>query len=70
VLHHDVAEQSELRRGRTSRKATWGKPASVLAGDFPYSRSLQLMVELPRTDVPRLAPETASRSPAEYAKQA
>lgn len=46
LLHDDVVDGSELRRGRDTANALWGNEASVLTGDFLYSRSFQLMVEL------------------------
>ena len=46
LLHDDVVDQSDLRRGRKTANAVWGNAPSVLVGDFLYSRSFQLMVEL------------------------
>lgn len=46
LLHDDVVDESELRRGQQSAHAVWGNAASVLVGDFLYSRSFQLMVGL------------------------
>ena len=48
LLHDDVVDKSALRRGRVSANALWGNPASVLVGDFLYSRGFQLMVQLDR----------------------
>jgi len=45
LLHDDVVDNSALRRGRKTAHMIWGNPASVLVGDFLYSRSFQLMVE-------------------------
>ena len=45
LLHDDVVDNSALRRGRKAAHLIWGNPASVLVGDFLYSRSFQLMVE-------------------------
>ena len=45
LLHDDVVDNSALRRGRKAAHMIWGNPASVLVGDFLYSRSFQLMVE-------------------------
>jgi octaprenyl-diphosphate synthase len=46
LLHDDVVDDSELRRGRATANALFGNPASVLVGDFLYSRAFQMMVEL------------------------
>ena len=44
LLHDDVVDESCLRRGRKTANAIWGSQASVLVGDFLYSRSFQMMV--------------------------
>ncbi|MCL4699855.1 MAG: polyprenyl synthetase family protein [Burkholderiaceae bacterium] len=45
LLHDDVVDESELRRGRDTANAAFGNAASVLVGDFLYSRAFQMMVE-------------------------
>jgi octaprenyl-diphosphate synthase len=45
LLHDDVVDESELRRGRQTANAAFGNAASVLVGDFLYSRAFQMMVE-------------------------
>lgn len=45
LLHDDVVDASTLRRGRATANETFGNPASVLVGDFLYSRAFQMMVE-------------------------
>ncbi|GAB4401889.1 MAG: polyprenyl synthetase family protein [Rhodoferax sp.] len=45
LLHDDVVDESVLRRGRPTANETFGNPASVLVGDFLYSRAFQMMVE-------------------------
>jgi octaprenyl-diphosphate synthase len=45
LLHDDVVDGSALRRGRRTANNIWGNPASVLVGDFLFSRSFELMVE-------------------------
>ena len=46
LLHDDVVDSSELRRGRATANAIFGNAATVLVGDFLYSRAFQMMVEL------------------------
>ena len=45
LLHDDVVDESTLRRGRPTANENFGNPASVLVGDFLYSRAFQMMVE-------------------------
>ncbi|HEY0627468.1 MAG TPA: polyprenyl synthetase family protein [Allosphingosinicella sp.] len=45
LLHDDVVDGSGLRRGKQTANIIWGNPASVLVGDFLFSRSFELMVE-------------------------
>jgi octaprenyl-diphosphate synthase len=45
LLHDDVVDESKLRRGRATANEAFGNPASVLVGDFLYSRAFQMMVE-------------------------
>src|SRR5690625_319723 len=51
LLHDDVVDESARRRGQVAAHEVWGNAASVLVGDFLYSRSFQLMVELDRMPV-------------------
>lgn len=46
LLHDDVVDASMLRRGQATANQRWGNEASVLVGDFLYSRSFQMMVEI------------------------
>lgn len=46
LLHDDVVDASELRRGQSTANAVWGNEASVLVGDFLYSRAFEMMVEV------------------------
>jgi octaprenyl-diphosphate synthase len=51
LLHDDVVDDSDLRRGQATANAQFGNAASVLVGDFLYSRAFQMMVELKNTRV-------------------
>ncbi|WP_454831921.1 polyprenyl synthetase family protein [Pseudoxanthomonas wuyuanensis] len=61
LLHDDVVDESDLRRGRSTANALWGNAPSVLVGDFLYSRSFQLMVELDRMEVMQVLADTTNR---------
>ncbi|WP_298931282.1 polyprenyl synthetase family protein [uncultured Ramlibacter sp.] len=45
LLHDDVVDESTLRRGRATANESFGNPASVLVGDFLYSRAFQMMLD-------------------------
>jgi octaprenyl-diphosphate synthase len=60
LLHDDVVDESGLRRGRQTANALWGNAASVLVGDFLYSRSFQLMVELDDMRIMRILADTTN----------
>lgn len=51
LLHDDVVDESDLRRGKQSANAVWGNAASVLVGDYLYSSAFEMMV---RTDIMRV----------------
>lgn len=46
LLHDDVVDTSDMRRGRSTANANWGNAPSVLVGDFLYARAFEMMVEL------------------------
>ena len=54
LLHDDVVDESELRRGRATANALFGNSAAVLVGDFVYSRAFQMMVEVDNLRVLRV----------------
>ena len=51
LLHDDVVDGSELRRNRDTANMVWGNEASVLVGDFLYSRAFEMMVDVGRMRV-------------------
>ncbi|AFC87323.1 polyprenyl synthetase family protein [Frateuria aurantia] len=60
LLHDDVVDESDLRRGRKTANALWGNAASILVGDFLYSRSFQMMVELDSPRIMRILADTTN----------
>jgi len=60
LLHDDVVDASELRRGRETANSIWGNEASVLVGDFLYSRSFEMMVEIGSMDVMEILARTTN----------
>jgi octaprenyl-diphosphate synthase len=61
LLHDDVVDESDLRRGRATANAAFGNAASVLVGDFLYSRAFQLMVELESMTIQGVLADTTNR---------
>ncbi len=60
LLHDDVVDDSDLRRGKESAHAVWGNAASVLVGDFLYSRSFQMMVDVDSMPVMEILANTTN----------
>ena len=60
LLHDDVVDESGLRRGAATANALWGNQASVLVGDFLFSRSFELMVADSSLDVLAILSEASS----------
>ena len=60
LLHDDVVDESDLRRGQQSAHAVWGNAASVLVGDFLYSRSFQMMIGLDSMRVMEVLADTTN----------
>ncbi len=60
LLHDDVVDESELRRGRETANALFGNAASVLVGDFLYSRAFEMMVEVGSMKVMQILAETTN----------
>lgn len=61
LLHDDVVDESMMRRGRETANAVFGNQASVLVGDFLYSRAFQMMVSLQRMPVMDILSDATNR---------
>ena len=61
LLHDDVVDASDLRRGRDTANAVWGNEAAVLVGDFLYSRSFEMMVEVQSLEIMDILARTTNR---------
>lgn len=61
LLHDDVVDESTMRRGRETANAVFGNQASVLVGDFLYSRAFQMMVGLKRMRVMEILSDATNR---------
>lgn len=61
LLHDDVVDESDLRRGRPTSNAAFGNAASVLVGDFLYSRAFQMMVEAGSMRVMQILADATNR---------
>jgi octaprenyl-diphosphate synthase len=60
LLHDDVVDHADRRRGQKTANAVWGNPGAVLSGDFLYSRSFQMMVDVGRMPVMRVLADTTN----------
>ncbi len=60
LLHDDVVDESKLRRGKKTANAIWDNQASVLTGDFLYSRAFQLLAKRSNVPVTKLLAETTN----------
>ncbi len=60
LLHDDVVDESDLRRGAATANAVWGNQSSVLVGDFLFSRAFELMVEDGSLEVLRILSNASS----------
>lgn len=58
LLHDDVVDMSDLRRGQPTANANWGNASSVLVGDFVYSRAFQIMVSIGNLEVLKILSDT------------
>ena len=61
LLHDDVVDMSELRRGRPTVNAEWNNPSSVLVGDFIYSRAFQVLVQIADMRIMEIIANTTNR---------
>jgi len=61
LLHDDVVDESTMRRGRETANELFGNQASVLVGDFLYSRAFQMMVDLKRMRVMEILSDATNR---------
>lgn len=60
LLHDDVVDDSDLRRGKKAAKNVWGNNASILVGDFLFARAFTLMVETGSLDILRILSTASS----------
>jgi octaprenyl-diphosphate synthase len=61
LFHDDVVDSSDARRGQPSANAAFGNSASILVGDFVYSRAFQMMVSVGRLDILKLLADTTNQ---------
>jgi len=61
LLHDDVVDGSDLRRSRDTANAVWGNAASVLVGDFLYSRAFEMMVDVDKMRIMEILSHATNR---------
>ena len=61
LLHDDVVDESDRRRGRETANALFGNAASVLVGDFLYSRAFQMMVSIDKMEIMDILSDTTNK---------
>ncbi|MEE9319253.1 MAG: polyprenyl synthetase family protein [Granulosicoccus sp.] len=61
LLHDDVVDASELRRGNQTANAVWGNEAAVLVGDFLYSRAFEMMIDVQSLTIMDVLASTTNR---------
>lgn len=59
LLHDDVVDESTLRRGKETANEIWGSKASILVGDYLFTQSVQLMVDVDNSAILRLMADTS-----------
>ncbi len=60
LLHDDVVDESEMRRGQETASSIWGNEAAVLVGDYLYSRAFQMMVQAQSLPIMNLMADTTN----------
>lgn len=60
LLHDDVVDESEMRRGKDTANHVWGNQAAVLVGDFLYSRAFEMMVDVDEMRVMQIMAQTTN----------
>jgi len=60
LLHDDVVDESDMRRGKETANNVWGNQAAVLVGDFLYSRSFEMMVDVNKMRVMQIMASTTN----------
>lgn len=61
LLHDDVVDESEMRRGEKTAHQIWGNSASVLVGDFLYSKSFQMMLDADNMKIAKVLADATNR---------